>query len=229
MNNSYFKGDWLRFATDLHVMFFQDDIERFQNDFGRLIIKLQLWAKKVPFGSVFDLVEFIALHPNPSMELKSDLAHAFVKSRTAYRLVDGQVVAIGTEEQGAAFEKAITDAEGQGAQAARSHLIQAGIELRNGDWPGSVRESIHAVEAMARKLAPEASSLGAALSKLDQDGNLHGGLKAAFGKLYGYTSDSEGIRHALVFENAAQVDEADALFMLGACASFVSYLIYRDQ
>jgi hypothetical protein len=54
-----------------------------------------------------------------------------------------------------------------------------------------------------------------------------GSLKAAFGSLYGYSSDEEGVRHALVFSNETQVDEADALFMLGACASFVSYLLAR--
>jgi hypothetical protein len=58
---------------------------------------------------------------------------------------------------------------------------------------------------------------------------LHGGLKKAFCVLYGYASDEEGVRHALVLEKEAQVDEADALFMLGACASFVSYLIARSS
>jgi hypothetical protein len=63
---------------------------------------------------------------------------------------------------------------------------------------------------------------------LEQRGHLHGGLKAAFGKLYGYSSDEEGVRHALVFGEEAKVDETDALFMLGACASFVSYLLSRS-
>ncbi len=54
----------------------------------------------------------------------------------------------------------------------------------------------------------------------DRDSYLtHDALKPAFHKLYGYSSDEEGVRHALVFGDEAQVDEADALFMLGACAS----------
>lgn len=73
------------------------------------------------------------------------------------------------------------------------------------------------------RLAPATKTLGV----LEQHGHLHGGLKAAFSKLYGYSSDEEGVRHALVFGNEAQVDEANALFMLGACASFVSYLLAR--
>ena len=80
---------------------------------------------------------------------------------------------------------------------------------------------------MAVRLAPGTDTLGAALKVLEQRGRMHGGLKAAFGNLYGYSSDEEGVRHALVFGDEAQVDEADALFMLGACASLVSYLLAR--
>jgi hypothetical protein len=54
-------------------------------------------------------------------------------------------------------------------------------------------------------------------------------MKGAFQKLYGYTSDENGIRHASVFDPKAKVDETDALFMLGACASFVSYLLARHR
>ena len=70
-------------------------------------------------------------------------------------------------------------------------------------------------------------TLGSALAALEAKGNLHGALKTTFARLYGYTSDEEGVRHALVFSDEARVDEADALFMLGACASFVSYLLAR--
>jgi hypothetical protein len=108
-------------------------------------------------------------------------------------------------------------------------LITAGSALRNSDWAGSIRESIHAVEAIALRLAPDAKNdLSKALAKLETKRHLHGGLKAAFASLYGYTSDEKGVRHALVFKDEAQVDEADALFMLGACASFVSYLLARS-
>jgi hypothetical protein len=35
--------------------------------------------------------------------------------------------------------------------------------------------------------------------------------------LYGYTSDQKGIRHPLLDDGTADVDEADAMFMIGAC------------
>jgi hypothetical protein len=64
---------------------------------------------------------------------------------------------------------------------------------------------------------------------LERRGHLNGALKSAFGSLYGYSSEEEGVRHALVYSDEAKVDEADALFMLGACASFVSYLLARSK
>jgi hypothetical protein len=50
-------------------------------------------------------------------------------------------------------------------------------------------------------------------------------LKAAFSSLYGYTSDANGIRHALTEE--PDLDQADAVFMLVTCSSFCNYLISK--
>src|SRR5262249_6027064 len=150
-------------------------------------------------GELFDLAEFLVRHPRTSDEMKGEFGEAFAISRAAYRILDKKITAIGTDEQAVAFEQAIADAEATKAFAARKQLLAAGAALRNGDWAGSVRESIHAVEAVAVSLAPGTDTLGAALKVLEQRGNLHGSLKAAFGSLYGYASDEEGVRHALVF------------------------------
>jgi hypothetical protein len=223
----FFDTSWVRVAQDFHVLLLNQDPDTFRNspyDFKQM---LKTSLHKVPIGRLFDFVEFFTRHPRCSAELSTELARSFVTARAAYRIVDGQIIAIGTDEQAAAFEKAYADAEAINAGASRKHLITAGMALRNSDWAGSVRESIHAVEATAVRLAPGTTTLGQALVVLEKQGHLHGGLKAAFGSLYGYSSDEEGVRHALVFNDEAKVDEADALFMLGACASFVSYLLAR--
>ena len=52
---------------------------------------------------------------------------------------------------------------------------------------------------------------------------IHPVLEAAFEKLYGYTSDASGIRHAGQIDGPeATFDEAK--FMLVACSGFVNYL-----
>lgn len=55
---------------------------------------------------------------------------------------------------------------------------------------------------------------------------MHEALKEAFKKLYGYTSDAEGIRHALL--NDPTLDFEDAKFMLVACSGFVNLLRARS-
>ena len=40
-----------------------------------------------------------------------------------------------------------------------------------------------------------------------------------FSQRYGYTNDEQGIRHALLNKDAAEVGLDEALFMFGACAS----------
>ena len=215
---------------DLHVLFFRKPVDTFDSGTSENKQRLNVFIQRTKIGELFNLVEFFVRHPGCSGELKRELADAFATARAAYRVFDNKyIAAIGTEEQAAAFERAIADAEAKNATAVRKQLIAAGVGLRNSDWAGSLRESIHAVEAMAVRLAPGTDTLGEALKVLEQRGHLHGGLKAAFSSLYGYSSNEEGVRHALVFGDEAQVDEADAMFMLGACASFVSYLLARGS
>jgi hypothetical protein len=223
-----FRDEWRRVAMDLHVLFFKQAADTFMYGPYEYKQHLDVFIQRANIGGLFNLVEFLIRHRGCSDELKRELADALVTARAAYRVFDNKyIAAIGTEEQAAAFERAIADAEAKNATAVRKQLIAAGVALRNSDWAGSLRESIHAVEAIAVRLAPGTDTLGAALKVLEHRGHLHGGLKAAFSSLYGYSSDEEGVRHALVFGDEAQVDETDALFMLGACASFVSYLLAR--
>jgi hypothetical protein len=52
---------------------------------------------------------------------------------------------------------------------------------------------------------------------------LHPALEAAFTKLYGYTSDAKGIRHALLDDDEVVTFE-EAKFMLVACSAFINYV-----
>ncbi|MDB5666753.1 AbiJ-NTD4 domain-containing protein, partial [Cypionkella sp.] len=153
----YFSGIWEEVAKDLHVIFFKQLASSFENSSFALRGRLEKFVMGESFGQLFDLVEFFACRPGCTSVLKDELADTFVKSRAAYRIVDEQIVAIGTEEQAAAFQAAIASAQAAGASATRQHLIASGSELRNGNWADNVRESIHAVEAMARKIEPSAN------------------------------------------------------------------------
>ena len=111
-----------------------------------------------------------------------------------------------------------------GLEGSASHLRQSAECINRRKWADSIRESIHAVESVTVMIAPNANGLSIALRSLERRVAFHPALKKAILSLYGYTSDEKGIRHALLDEGEARVDGDDAVFMLGACASFASYL-----
>jgi hypothetical protein len=61
------------------------------------------------------------------------------------------------------------------------------------------------------------------------EGKIHGALVSGFKSIYGFSSDEQGIRHALLDKGAPAVDGVDAIFMLGACSAFVSCLINKSR
>ncbi|WP_036318138.1 AbiJ-NTD4 domain-containing protein [Microbacterium sp. B24] len=114
-----------------------------------------------------------------------------------------------------------------GARHALDRAIERLADRQNPDYPNSIKESISSVEAVVRKVTGE-STLGAGLSQLEAAGlTIHPALKAAWSKMYGYASDSDGIRHGGI--DAADADQALAKYMLVACSAFVSYLIEESR
>ncbi|WP_084398026.1 AbiJ-NTD4 domain-containing protein [Henriciella aquimarina] len=186
--------------------------------------------ENAPYDKLFDCLEFILSHDLCPSDLGDSLAAGFTMSRSAYRILDSdQIVPLANDQQASAFEDALSTARGNQFDGATHHLTEAAKLLRNGEWSSSIRESIHAVESVCVTLAPSEKTLGAAIKVLEKNKLIHSALKDAISKLYGYTCDEEGIRHAKVFQTAEKIDEQDAIFMLGACASLVTLFVNRSR
>ncbi|MCY4174465.1 MAG: hypothetical protein OXF25_10515 [Cyanobacteria bacterium MAG CAR3_bin_5] len=159
----------------------------------------------------------------------------FIKHSSAYWLDISQYpyrfYPRASKEQGETTQQAIETVRQGRMDAAATHLRQAAEHINIGQYADSVADSIHAVESVARTIDPNhGDSLGKALNSLEDEGHLkHKALKQAFMKLYGYTSDEQGIRHALLDQNSADVGLDEAIFMFGACASFAAYLTRKHQ
>jgi hypothetical protein len=109
------------------------------------------------------------------------------------------------------------------------HLTEALRKLsdrKSPDYRNSIKEAISAVEAICQKITNDQNAeLGKALKILRTKLNIHGALEQGFTKIYGYTSDGDGIRHAMMDE--ANLDQEDALYMLISCSAFINYLISK--
>ncbi|MGY8669214.1 hypothetical protein Q3C01_43710, partial [Bradyrhizobium sp. UFLA05-109] len=194
------------------------------------IAESRLSASRRPgdYAKIYGWLQFVLQHQPPpgfANQLEARLRYC----RAPYRVVGGDVlVPIGNNLVAAVVGQALNDLSGASLAGGHEHLKAAAAELTSGHFADSVRESIHAVESVVRVLEPD-GEFSRALAKLEQRTNIHSALKHGFTKIYGFTSDQEGIRHSLLEKDAPDVDEADALFMIGACSAFVSYLINKAR
>ena len=226
------QDSWRKILYDKHVEVDHLPADEFGSWFDgnarivKSLIMEQGWNK------VFDFLQFVMRHPGCPPGFFDGVCQALKAGRAAYTVIlDGPtIIPQATPEEGAAIAEAFALAGETGLDGARTHLRDAAEAMNRGDYAGSVQESIHAVESVARHLNADASkTLEPALRALEERIKLHPALKQGFSKIYGYTSDEDGIRHALLEGDAADVDITDATFMLGACASFVTYLINKAR
>jgi hypothetical protein len=202
----------------------------FKNDAKTLVKETRYIIEKGDYLEIFGWLEFVLKHRACPYNFTAEVESILRYCRAAYRVIDQKVICpIASDTEHSTIIKAFADLAGTQFNGARAHLAKSASHLTTGAYADSVRESIHAVEAVGRSLDPNANVLGKALLRLEQKIAVHPAMKKGFGSLYDYTSDEKGIRHALLDDSAANVDETDALFMLGACAAFVSYLINKAR
>ena len=221
-------GPWHEILKAKHCDFDHAPLDEWTPEFSEVERSLREDIESRPFNKVFDLIEFVLRHALCPPTFIKEMQDRFTACGLAYT-IDAKrpptILPAATPEEGDAVVEAIQTLRQAGLDGSVVHLRNASACIKDGDWPGSVRESIHAVESVARQLDPKAPRLlKHALAALEQRGALHPSLEDAFSKLYGYTSNEQGIRHALLDRTDAQVGQDEAVFMLGACASFASYL-----
>ena len=218
---------WAVILAEKHLHHDVNSADEFNLDFGVICDEFRRSVETIPFNRVFDLIQFVLRNSSCPPDFAARMKSVFFRCRLAYAIDEGKpptIVPTVTPEEGEAVVGALRTMREAGFGGAASHLRHASECINAGDWSGSVRESVHAVESVARQLDPDSRTLGPALISLEERGALHPALEAAFNKLYGYTSDEQGIRHAMLDPVDSSVGRDEAVFMLGACASFASYI-----
>lgn len=172
---------------------------------------LEFTLKHSPFDSNTHFVEFC----NRILEMEN----------SAYRFVGGAITEITSDTEIQSIEEAMSSVAP--LRGVNEHLKLALDHLsdrQNPDYRNSIKESISAVEAICQLISGDRKAeLGKALAMLEKNNSLHGALKKSFSALYGYTSDADGIRHAMLEES--NLTFTDAKYMLVACTAFINYLL----
>jgi hypothetical protein len=172
----------------------------------------------------YDVVDFLA-QIRAGYELPKRVNYILERERSGYRFVGSQLTPITNEQELSAIQNALELP--RELNPVRQH-IKAALERfsdrKNPDYRNSIKESISAVEAVCKIVTGlDNAMLPEALKRLEEKGiSLHAALKKSFISLYGYTSDADGIRHALLEESS--LDSDDAKVMLVSCSAFVNYL-----
>ncbi len=210
----------------LWFKFFKKALDMLPDEWKDVQKKLRTFFFKCEWYEVYDFVEFVAQN-HPEQERNEKFVRAcnvfLEREVSAYRFTEKQIVRIVSEEEIGAVEDALRVK----IPPVREHINRA-LELladrKNPDYRNSIKESISAVEALVKTVTKsDKGTLGGLLSVLERHSELHPALKDAFSKLYGYTSDAGGIRHALVTKDRVTFDQAK--FMLVACSAFTNYVI----
>ena len=175
----------------------------------------------------YDFVEFISIR-GPENYRSGFISQCNVyleKENSGYRFVDGKIFEISSSEEISEIENAIEiSTPYYGVKQHLKTAIRLLSDRENPDYRNSIKESISAVETLCKKVTGhEKATLDDALKILEEKEVVHPALKKAFSSLYGYTSDADGIRHALM--RKSNVTNNDARFMLVSCSAFINYVI----
>lgn len=147
---------------------------------------------------------------------------------SGYRFVGNEIAPITNEMEIAAVEEAMNTTVKHALAGANEHLKAAVEKLsdkKNPDHRNSVKESISAVESVCKIISKRSNaSLPDAIKALRDKGiALHPALEQGIGRIYAYTSDADGIRHAMTNQSTCDFDEAK--YMVVSCSAFVNYMI----
>lgn len=217
-------------VRELWMKYFKKPIDTLGDEWPEIHSRLRDHFFRCSWDGVYEFIEFVANnYPDESTNKKfMDSCNVVLEREvSAYRFVGGNIAQITSEEEIGEIEETLKDAP----KPADIHLKTALDKLsdrKSPDYRNSIKESMSAVEAICKQISgnPKAT-LDQALEELQKKTSLHPALKKAFSSLYGYSSDAEGIRHALMDE--PNLDFEDAKFMLVSCSAFVNYLITKSS
>ena len=222
---SYTKGG--TFIHGIWADYFKVPTDLVPSDWSKVYAHLRKYFLECSWFAVYDFIEFVANtfpYEESTARFLAECNSIMEREMSAYRFVGKTIVQLTSDQEIAEIEKALDVPSS--LNPVKAHLqsaLEKMADRKAPDYRNSIKESISAVESLCNLIKGTKTTLGDALKEFK---DLHPALRDSFIKLYGYTSDAQGIRHALLDES--NLDFEDAKFMLVSCSAFINYLVSRS-
>lgn len=228
------------FGRSLWFHYFKKPLDQLPTYFSAIKIQLRHYFFSCSWFQLYDFLEYtIELISVEELRKNFDLNkifeqfnYIFEREFSAYRFVKGIISPITNQTEINEINEVISSTNSfTSLSGCNTHLRDALDKLsdrENPDYRNSIKESISAVEAITKVISTNANdSFSASLNKIKGKIRIHPALEKGFKQIYGFSSDSSGIRHALMDDSTCEFE--DAKFMLVACSAFINYLISKSE
>ena len=215
----------------LNIFSYKETEINIHKDFQKILDKF------ICFGTYDQIFSFLeALYDHLESDLfEYGINRIFETEMVGYRITHGIVSAIISDYEIESIEEAINS---KGEYAICSQHLEKSFRFlsdrSNPDYENSIKESISAIESICQIIVGKPASgsittLGDALNNMKKNMGMNPTLAAGLSSIYGYTSNTNGVRHANAFDGQTITFE-DAKFMLVSCSAFLNYLIsFNDK
>ena len=178
---------------------------------------------------VYSFLEFLVPDLSNRSVVIEELNKAFEAENSGYRFINYIIAPISNETE----IKEIKEASENPLDNVNTHIKNSILllsEKKNPNYANAVKEAISAVEALCKTIVEKESiTLGGAIKEIEQKEEIHLDplLIKVLKSLWAYTSDSDGIRHALKQGKKSSLSFEESKFLIVICSALVNYLYYK--
>lgn len=208
-------------STSFWLDYFKKPIDTLPNYASQIVDAVREYFFACEWYEVYDVLEFVAGNFSPARRLAQLSNSILQREASAYRFVNGLITPITDTAEINEIDQALAGP----TDPVRIHLRRS-LELlsdkANPDYRNSIKEAISGVESLVISVVGQRGTLGQLIKRLEDEIALHPALRTAFSSLYGYTSNQDGIRHAIL--DAKDITFEDAKFFLVVCSAFANFV-----
>ena len=178
------------------------------------------WYFAASWNEIYDALEWCATRHGHGQIIR-DANALLEREGSAYRFVGGVLAPITNGHEIGELESAIhLSGRFDGASKQLAQALELLRDRSNPDFRNAIKEAISGAES-AVKAITEQGNFRKGLEKL----GMHSQLTQAWSNMYNWTSNEDGIRHAMIDDPQIGIDEAR--YMVVTCSAFVNYLVVK--